>query len=557
MLFNPTANNVLAKLDDNKSMFSVALQDAGSSVGRMAVERSRGPHATRERIIEEALTLLIWGYGINFMKNQVYDRLAPKIFPKIQKPNLNIDLLSKKNPQHLSEGTYGKFRKAFGEIYQDLDAVVTKPTVQQAYRRSNIAKFIIATIIPVLLIAFGIPTFNQWLTRKKVANEKQTKLQQTMSVQTPAQNGSQASTQTSFRHPSLFNGFEGRIQQNTVLQPSSGKLRFQGLGTLIANTASTFLQNEQYNTLLVDGVLSGGRIAKARNENERIEISWREGAIIFFLYFAQKFIKTHIANLIDQIFKTNSQMEFQAMRHLRETYGTGEQLTNLSKDLDASRKLVFEHVFKGIQDNQGLSNTEKLQAYVSGKMKDDHQQIEKKMAELIRELFLNQETDKAKLLIETGKTSQWIPMLKGGVHLDLSQKIQVEPMLRFLHSMESVTQGLTKEGNASFGKLIKRNMTARFGAMSSAMAICGFFLGYLFPKIQQWITYKRTGKNYFPGVDPDPATSQATSITSYNTPRTQTGILPQPLPGNGMSAWTNLNQRPATPLTQDMLTTAS
>jgi hypothetical protein len=424
-----------------------------------------------------------------------------------------------------------------------------------------------------LAIAFGIPTFNQWLTRQKVAKEKaakekaakangeQPKFQafrpwmshaantapmggmhpQSVGPQgfgqmsTPSGGYGYAANQAAASawptpmgaHPfsapkppqmvpysgttnpwamgagnSIPNQFTGALGTHAQAMPHrNGQVRFGGI---ISDGASMFLQNERWNTLLIDGTISGGRVCKARNTAERIEIFFREAAIILFLYKLQRPIQDFIGNWLGKRFEIPSQLEFKTIQHL---YKQGKYHQNPD--------LFKEELEKGLKalDWDNLSNAA-----------DKEKQLIKK----VQDYFLahrDLDANKTNMILETAIDGGWIPTfhsehhaaqtigqkLKSILHdinpvkeqqltknpyLDLTKKIETDSIFSLVEHLKSLSQHGTKE----LEPLLKRTMRLRASAWFLSNTLCFTFLSIIIPLAQHYITYKRTGKDYFPGV---------------------------------------------------------
>lgn len=566
VLLTERGNRWITQLDDSTSMTSIAVRDGLDTSGRTLMEYKRSQHGGRERFIEEVIALIIWGFGIRFMKNSVYDPLAKK-FTRIKHPDLDISML-KSGPQQLTSELVQKFNnhKSFKGAYTELLKVVNNEGgLQKLQSRSTNAKFLIATGIPALLIAFGTPTFNQWLTRRKLAKAEGQK-QSTSPVDAnrqfgqmptaPFAAGAQSSNAFSAFQPAAAAGLSMNTApnafmnaaMNTATQPNfaqptpaatpspfgmlppsagptamrpqagvfPGQPQFGGLG----NLAATLLQNERYNTLLVDGVISGGRTYKARNWTERLEIIFRESLLILTLYFAQAPIQKLFSSMFDKRADMHTQLPFDTMKHLQNTYGQKtsqfradyrQSLDRMLKMLDMSegelfhdtKKLEYIQNFrwaKRLVNPEKVAQLEKLEA-----------KMESKLVAAVHNYFL--EGKSGDLLFETAKSCGWIPTFeKDGVKmLNLTQKVNMQPILRMSDAFGKVHEDLVKlmpkvhalDVETLFGKIMKKSTAGRFGAMVLANGACFFILSILGPKLQHKITKHFTGQDYFPGVRAD------------------------------------------------------
>jgi hypothetical protein len=604
-------------------MFSVAARDGVDSIGRTVSEYKRDPHGGRERLIEEILTFAIWGFGVRTMK-QLYDAAilhTPGVKDKlgIHLPDLDLALLPKgrfgfeQGAQILDKGLVEKFHNTFGgvEQYKQLLDVVADKSIQNKYRYSSIVKFGMATMVPALIIALGIPTFNQWLTRKKLAKEhpkartskepvnaakRSTPLgpqslksignqpttgfasvptfmpmmgsarpqmmvpqafrpmgavvgpyakpfQYNSVATSPWMSGSPMGNQAVPGFPSMPMGspmpigmpvnpwasapssnvlFSGELQNeqsvpsNTAhsATPHHAKgVRFGSGISYLSDAASEVLQHERWTTLFLDGTISSGRVYKARNTTERMEIAFRETAIIAFLYWMQRPIQDFVGRRLGKLLNIPSDLEFRTIQHLYKQ----------NHKLDITR---FKHDFH--KDIAALNlNWEALEH-----PKADH----KDLIERVYKYFLEERkpgSPNNNILLEAAIDGGWIPtfneksvdkktagdVIKGILHdinpvkaqqltenqyLDLTKKIDTHAIVSLKKHMEQLGQSVEKVGSKSLQELeplLKRVMRLRGGAWLFSNAICFTVLSVIIPGLQHEITRRTTGKNYFPGVE--------------------------------------------------------
>jgi hypothetical protein len=540
-LLTERGNRWITQLDDSTSMTSIAIRDGLDTSGRTLMEYKRSKHGGRERLIEEVATLLIWGFGIRFLKERVYDPLVRK-FTRVKHPDLDMTLLEN-GPQKLTPELVEKFNNhaSFNGAYTELLKVVKdEGGLQKLQGRSTNAKFLLATGIPVLLIAFGIPTFNQWLTRRKL--EQEGKLNQ---GNFPPVSQNQPSATPLFmpnvQAPNAFSGFQAQAPQGRSVPGSAflsgnpaasmpsansnpaqaqGSLptqpHFSGLGGLV----SMLLQNERYHTLLVDATISGGRTAKARNWTERREIMFREALVIFFLYFAQAPIQRFFSNLFDKRPGIHTQLQFDTMKHLYQVYGkkTSQFQTDYRKSMAQMVQLLGipeQELFRKTRELEAIQNFRWVKRLINpqkvARLEAMEAELETKLVKAVHSYFL--EDKSGDLFFETAKSCGWIPTFKkdGKQMLSLTQKISTQPILRMAEAYSKIHDDLSKlllkaapaEAENLFGKIIRKSITGRTGAMVLANGVCFLLLSILAPMVQHKITKRITGKDYFPGVSAD------------------------------------------------------
>lgn len=597
-LFDKRINGFLTKMDDSTSMVSLALRDSVESSGRTYMEYKRDPHGGRERLIEEVATTVIWGFGINWMK-KCYDYLAKDVFKAIKLPDMDIALLKKTeappanqswlktyfnppsaqslvNPEGHLSGRIGKFAESVHQhsgqrVYDNLLEVIENQGKKALYNRSNLLKFGFATLIPVAGIAVGIPSFNQWLTRKKLEKQAQAQSKPTAAPFKPFAN----QNSTAYGMPSVgtnpATGFTQPATVNTALNSplatpanpfggsaltatpfaqaasaaplsfarsaaprnTSGPIHFGGLVDTPGNIAAALLQNERANTLLVDNVISGGRVIKARNWQERAEIAFREISIIICLYWGQQALQSLFINKLGK--NSHSQLSFDVTKHLRDKFLlpngplTAQHFADQYRDhLDDLAKAMNLGDRKTLLDALKKANNPQAQY-----------QLDQQFTEAVLKHF-EQKKPTPNLFLDLAKECHWIPTFDGnipnnptkenalkkwlqeagqsaktifsktpeqytpqaGKFLDLTKKINSEAMFGFINSMEKafVSEGLEKAPQ-NLEKVLQKSIRGRAGAWLASNAVCTLLLSYIIPKAQHYMTYRMTGKNYFPGVE--------------------------------------------------------
>jgi hypothetical protein len=600
ILFNNGFNRFLTQMDDGKSMVSLALRDSVESSGRTYMEYKRDPHGGRERLIEEVATTIIWGFGINRMK-KVYDYLAKDVTKAIDLPDLDTSLLKQakapesnqskikaffnppsaqslvdaqgKMKENIREFTEAVHKHAGSDVYGKLTPIIENQSKKVLYNRSNMLKFGFATIMPVLGIAVGIPTFNQWLTRKKLEKEAQGQNKlgaspfKPFSAQAPRAYGqpgvgtglstglSAAPVNSPLNNPAPLPGnpFGAASLVASPFAPgpatasalsfarsaaprnAAGPVHFGGMMDTPGHIAASLLQNERANTLLVDNIISGGRIAKARNWQERLEIAFRELSIIGCLYWGQQALQSLFINKLGK--SSHSQLSFDATKHLRDKFllpngkesaqnfvtQYGQHLNDLAKAMELKDR---QELLKTLQKANNPQEAYKLdQSFTKAVLKH----FEKAQKDRTPNLFLDlakechwiptfdgqvssspsgenalkkwfQDAGQSVKTVFSKTPEQYTP--KAGKFLDLTKKINSEAMFGFIESMEKafVSEGLEKAPH-KLEKVLQKSIRGRAGAWLASNAVCTLLLSYIIPKTQHYMTYRMTGKNYFPGVE--------------------------------------------------------
>ena len=216
----------MATMDNGSSMLSVALRDGVDSAGRIAVATRRDPLEGSERLVDESITMLVWGFGVGLLKklyNNTLNTMGQKGLSRIKLAQLDMDVL-KAGPQKLSKKLIGQYMGDQKSMASHLAEVLTNPKLVRAYQGSYIGKLLFCTFIPSALVGFGLPRYNAMRTRKKLAAEKaaQEKAATPQNPSTQAVNWGQLAKLPAMHHrhakPAHAPGWLKAFTPNTALQ---------------------------------------------------------------------------------------------------------------------------------------------------------------------------------------------------------------------------------------------------------------------------------------------------------------------------------------------------
>jgi hypothetical protein len=457
LLSAPKVVSAMNELDQKTSMRAVAFRDLFDSSGRIYQEYQRNVYGGIESSIEELATLLIWGFGMTTMKglldkglvgvNNVVKKRLGRDWLKY--PNLETNLL-KAGPQQLTPEVVHKY--AAGDPH--LLRLISNPNVQRAYGHWRVFKLITATFIPSMIIGFGIPRFNQAITRKLIRQRQhQLEKRQAGHKLTPI--------------PEVFRRFDAPL-------PSPSTNRFGAAPpavTLMDRVISGLLGNETLtNVLFIDLPLEAGRVVSTRNEVERRERAFRSVCQVFFLFWGQPLIQDAIAKVLNHTNKAVTEIDFNGLKHLKDTYGKSPK--------------AFVNAVNTVAKPLANLSPEAFEA---------------QLIPQLREYFHT--GGQGHLLFDLAKASGKIPLTPQGT-VDVTQRVPVEYLHGLTEHLTRMGQLIEKTGPQGLNNLINRSFTAKTTAFSSALFLCFLALSYAMPKTQHWITKKTTGQDYFPGVDP-------------------------------------------------------
>lgn len=361
---------VLSALDNEASLYPIWVKDFADNSVRTYMEYNRGGkgahHAGRERAFEEFSTMFVWLGGRKVLNRYMLD-------PLIQRygldPKVDMMLLLKNHKQQVP-----------GWIKAN------KP----AYIVANLVRFAIGTVIPVVAIAWGIPTINQAITRHKVAEEERRKKinaggKQPVSwaagrnfpVSNPARrlvnNQGKMPTIPTNRKPAGLSAHAWSIspfpagygispypppsQLWTGYGGNAGKRLLQNVRFGQASplqTVANYINNEFYSNVAIDLGITGGRLAKARNWVDFMEVGIRESSIILFIYFLGDYVKGHLRRFFDNSYNTVTDLTFDSIQWLKTQKITPSQWQEEVRFLESlSPRRAFETISKRLNTRTG------------------------------------------------------------------------------------------------------------------------------------------------------------------------------------------------------------
>lgn len=506
-LYQPKINKVLAGLNNKQGMVPIAVLDLIFSSGRIWQEFDRDYNGGKESLYEELTTTAIWAGGIP-AGVWAANKMAPKITNKLALPNLDLTLFPKetnvaqkltptiiekylpkgKLPQEISNAARENLEKMASTVGKDGSNLLLKNRIFQFAKISGIGCGVSA------ILGFGLPKLNQHITNVRIANQqkkaqaaKPTTIQPAPNpfntsvsnlnnfvtpIATPPMNGANPFTQTAFAanaNPYL---------QAAPLKAHAGSIHFGGGAELVGNALQHLQNSDKLSTLLFSDVpLSSGRILTTRNKDEQIEKIIKEVGLIGILFFLASNLENKFSGKLKDV-------TYPGLKYLYNTYGE-----------------------KGKTDLKFLSDYEKIagKSKLLDKINDHPDFIEK-----VRDYFdinniQNPRKNSKDLLFEVAHKAGKIPTFSNE-HIDITKKIDVNGIKAVAEFLDTVAEKAKLASNDKIPQEIthelKNAALHKFGAFAGSTAICWGLMSYALPKFQHWVTYKRTGKDFFPGVQP-------------------------------------------------------
>lgn len=537
-------------LDNRESMLSIAIRDGVDNTGRIYQEFKRSSHGGREFTINEIGTTLVWGFGIRAIKD-LYDKFTHSM-GWLKYPHFDVSLLNPQNVQKLTPEVID----AFAHTSQKPHLLKLLKSQQGLVQKAAFARFIISTAVPSAMIGFGLPTLNHILTSHII--EKEAKAAKAFfsnklhhkSTPTPApqpvnvahlhqlqesvvpyvdamMHGAQASHHATspqslkgwghypvssygspMPNPTAGHGQPSYEQMGgfpiwlmngsgaqSHLTPPQGLGHGQpsqqakpAFGLNAGQLMSNLMSNERLNTLIfVDGMITGGRIIKARNPVERLEWIVRESAIIAFLYFGASWVQDTLQHAFNKMTGSITDMNFGAIRYLDKHFGKNTE--------------QFSQAMGDVYKSLGVKSPEQL-----GKV--SLSSIESRLVNKMRHYVSKHGQYKHNLLFDLAEHIDLVPTLKSAktnkiIGLDLTRAIRTDHVLDLAKQLGKLDAKLAKQPGLSLQSLLHRGLNGKAMAFMAANIVSFVGISWFAPKVQHYFTYKITGKDYFPGVDPE------------------------------------------------------
>lgn len=250
--------NIVSALGNNNSIYPLIVRDCGlENTAKVYLTYKQNAQdskfiakqATRERIIDEYGTSAIWLFGIPFVE-KIYDKIIER---KKFYPQTSAQLFKETQAQGINLNIE-KFKNLAPDAVKDLIKIRDNKNVYQLLLSK---KFLAATVIPITLMGFVLPKLNFLYTKKKIQQADSNK---------------------------------------------NEKVSFKGLEKL--SELSTLQK-----MMILDGGLTVGRVQTARNREEKLEMAFKMGGMLYLNFFAPKKIEKGLNFLTRKLFKINTELD--------------------------------------------------------------------------------------------------------------------------------------------------------------------------------------------------------------------------------------------------------
>lgn len=527
----------------------VILLEATVTAGRtyQAYQRD-GFVEARERVTEESLGAVFWLFGAT---------MFGKLFDVVGKKALNIP------KEHFDVGK--------DAVRQPFNNMILEHAKDSKYNKDLLAKFKFGKIIASLVaacafIGYVVPKMNQALTKNffasRIAPEKKLdpKTEKMYEHFHHKANVSINSVQN-FKSTVKFGQSDNAVENNSANNKNQ-PLSFKG-AEFFTRMAQNFEQNAIYKLLGTDVGTVTGRSANARNDDERVEILFRDISSIYFYCFSTAAILGFLNN--KDVFKGgNTKLNPDSAMHVHNhlvnkmegmkkpemtveefrKFALGEE--NFDKSLyekifpkkpeAPAKKYFFGLITKKAKKEYSVINLEEYYKIIDTNVAD------KSRANELKDLGLRMSGLQPELRVANGDSvklqkiiteSQVEDILRGGeirkpeymkealgnIFKTKSQPNRLTDKYTYIQQseiesnrqqildyVESIMTHSKNEKKAkvdweSMLKVNKRNVRRNGVYWGAAMAVSALFLSTIIPKVQYLITKMRTGRDGFPGIE--------------------------------------------------------
>ena len=274
--------NIISAIGNNSSIYPIIVRDCGIEVPSKVVmtynqnlkdSKQMAYNATRERLIDEYGTSLVWLGGIPAV-GAICDWGIKKFG---YDPNVNVSLLKENSKQGLKYNI-DKFKEVAPNEAKAMEKVLKN---KSTYQKLLAGKFVLSTALPVAVMGYFLPKFNFALT------DKLRKKQEAMKP--------------------LYNELESELTPSSQTEPDVSESQtnpaFKGISASLANMSTV------HKMALTDGGLTVGRVGTSRNKYEALENGFKMSMMMFLNFVAPIWFAKGFDSLSNKFFKTNVNLD--------------------------------------------------------------------------------------------------------------------------------------------------------------------------------------------------------------------------------------------------------
>lgn len=414
-----TISNIISAIGNNSSVYPLIVRDCGIEVPtKIALTYNQNKKeskevaylAARERFLDEYATSAVWLGGIPFVGWIVNKYIKARGL----NPDVNLKLFKEEQGIQGIDYNIKKFKDLVPDAVKDL---VKAKENKKLFEKLLAGKFIASTTIPILFMGFILPKLIFASSAKKIKNLREKEAQKIKN-----------------------NGQVSFLQKDRFYK--SKDVNFTG--SWITKAANFSAQDKM---AVTDGGYAVGRVATARNKNERYDLSFKMAGMMFLNFVAPKWIE----------------------KGLNKISGTS-----------------LDPIMLADKDFMTQIKEGKLQLPKSDSAKD-----------LLD--FVDNIQNKDTYFIKYAKKFEKIKMLENGIR-DPREYVDLKKLGNFRNDIDLFSQKLLKSENIDL--FIKKAKFAKSANIITNVALSSFLLAYVLPKAQFAFRKLVTGSDLEPGLAP-------------------------------------------------------
>lgn len=494
---NVMSRNFVKQMASDGFLPVIALEAFVEGGRTLQAYKRGGFDEARERITEEFSGAVFWLGGVTAL-NWLFEKIGQKF---LKLPNQVVDIAS--------DGV----RKPLANYLEHERTKDGAKILEKTMARFKFAKVISSVLIANAFIGFVLPKINQAITRSYHKNKPET-------AAIPVEQNLQT--------PQVTNPFAARpiISDFTQNKDKENK-KDVSFGINLLSIANKFESDRNYKLLAVDAGTASGRAYSARNNDERVEILFRDLGSIYFYMFNMQLMNNWLNKIEQKGLGTRLDpvsAEF-ATKYMEEYFkskgGAAVNAETFANDMLGANKEIPEALkgkFEG--DNIKIISLEDFKKELTNLVPAENVEEFTKTAEKMSKL---QPQIKGLSILTEGQVRD---ILNGG-HLNNPEFLQEFFKNRFgsafmeqykfvaqndldAHKKELINyiNSIIEKAKAGSGevtdKLVRKasNTNLKMNALNwgAGFAVSALFLSTIIPKLQYMITKWRTGSDNFPGT---------------------------------------------------------
>ena len=413
-----TVTSIISAIGNNSSIYPLIIRDCCIEVPvkiAMTYDQNKKESkeiaylAARERFLDEYATSAVWLGGIPLV-GWLCDKY---IKSKGLNPKVNLKLFKEEAGIQGIDYNIKKFKDIAPDAVKDLNQAKEN---KMLYEKLLAGKFVASTAIPILFMGFILPKLIFASSSRKIEKLRKEKTDE------------KKSQQISFLQKDRF------IKQKNI--------SFEG--NWIPRAANFSAQDKM---AVTDGGYAVGRVATARNKNERYDLAFKMTGMMILNYAAPKWIEKFLNKL------------------------TGVEL-----------------------DPVILADKEFARQIRNGKLKLP---ANDSAVELLK--FVDNPANNDTLFVKYAKKFEKIKMLDNGIR-DPREYVDIKNLAKFRNDIKEFADKSLKKGD--FKVYLKKARIAKSANILANVGLSSFLLAYMLPKAQFAFRKLVTGSDLEPGLVP-------------------------------------------------------